>query len=359
MRLARMLANQVTLVEQGLGAILVPAAANRDDAAWLRAANPMPAPSEAALQKTRDAVLARARLPRIQVSEAEAAESALRDRRWHEARERAARALVLYVSSPENRSRSEPLEPLLGAYAEASRQVERERRELMAPGPRFGLVLEGAFTHIEASLPQNILLDVDNANEFSAAAGFRVALFRPSPKQGPPIMGDIHALVEYGFLRGRFDGPTTDKSRSFTRLEARQHRASAELVYRPRVLSRLRPLLRGGPALFAVGARVFDDDAVQTTEVDGTTLGWVAGGGIDVYTHRASGFRAALVALYQSVEHRFCLDPGWEDATNILLVEELARPVDLDCISQQNSDGFAYLLDMSGWNLGLMLAYEF
>ncbi|UCE03010.1 MAG: hypothetical protein JSW67_02095, partial [Candidatus Latescibacterota bacterium] len=36
MRLARMLANQQTLVTDGVGVILVPAASNSDDAAWLR-----------------------------------------------------------------------------------------------------------------------------------------------------------------------------------------------------------------------------------------------------------------------------------------------------------------------------------
>jgi hypothetical protein len=370
MRLARMAANQLTLVKSGTGVLLVPAAANRDDAEWLRTANPMPEPSEAAVREVRDAVRKRVRLPFVEGGEAAAALQAFKRKHWYEARERAGRALLQYAADPANRGQREPFDPLVQAYAQSALEVERERRALQQPGPLFALVFEGMYSRVDGSLPQQILFTLDGSDGAAFTFGGRVSL---SPLTGGlPVLRNLHLLVEYGLQLHTFSGPPRpptdgsfyDPNQRLPLVETTQHLGSLELLYRPRVLSWLRPSLHGGPALFHVSARAHDSQGVEREQASATTLGWVAGFGIDLFYHRPSHTRVTFDARVQGVTHRFCPDdaPNWESASNILEIDALgpSRPWDLDCYDAVNNPGaFIYELDMDAWQLGLMLAYEF
>ncbi|MFQ5599245.1 MAG: hypothetical protein ACE5G2_01685 [Candidatus Krumholzibacteriia bacterium] len=351
MRLARMLANQQTLVKDGVGVILVPAGAGRQDAEWLRVASPMPPASEAAIQQVRDALLERARLPRIEGTEAEAAARALRDGKHLEALERATRAMAIYVGEVANREKRDPLDALVAIHVVASAAVDQERRELMSPGARFGVVLEGSFHHIDELLPQNTLLAIESSNAFAFNVGLSVGLFLNTPTGGPPILRDLRFLVEYGLALNTFEGSQGDLTTGTPgepRLKTTLHRQSFEFLYRPRVLSRLRPLLRGGPAVFTVRARVFDDDGFETEEVVKTDLGWIVGAGIDFIYLKDQGLRGTLVGTYRVLDYKFLPQNhrGWEEARNVLS----------DQVELENG---IYKLDLDGWQLGAMLTYEF
>jgi hypothetical protein len=239
MRLARMLANQQTLVTDGVGVVLVPAASNSDDAAWLRVANPLPEFSENALHDVSKAVRGRVRLPYVEGSEANAASAAFQRQRYSEARERSSRALVEAAADPKMRSDARSLQPLAQIYAESSLEVVRERNELLAPGPRWSLFVEGAYQRVEASPPQNTLFQVDDSDGPTLAVGASVGLFLPTASGGPPLLRNLHLLVEYAVSPRNFEGGTqTDPDRRDPRIETTLHRVSFELAYRPRVLSR-------------------------------------------------------------------------------------------------------------------------
>ena len=370
MRLARMAANQLTLVKSGTGVLLVPASANRDDAEWLRTANPMPEPSETAVREVRDAVRKRVRLPFVEGGEAAAALQAAKRKRWYEARERAGRALLQYAADPADRTQREPFDPLVQAYAQSALEVERERRALQQPGPLFALVFEGMYSRVDGSLPQQILFTLDGSDGAAFTFGGRVSL---SPLTGGlPVLRNLHLLVEYGLQLHTFSGPPRpptdgsfyDPNQRIPLVETTQHLGSLELLYRPRVLSWLRPSLHGGPALFYVSARAHDSQGVEREQASATTLGWVAGFGIDLFYHRPSHTRVTFDARVQGVTHRFCPDdaPNWESASNILEIDALgpSRPWDPECYDLNTNPGaYVYELDMDAWQLGLMLAYEF
>ena len=368
MRLARMAANQLTLVKTATGVLLVPSTANRDDAEWLRTANPMPEPSEAAVREVRDAVRKRVRLPFVEGGEAAAALQAVKRKRWYEARERAGRALLQYAADPATRAEREPFDPLVQAYAQSALEVERERQALQQPGSIFALLFEGMYSRVDGSLPQQILFTLDGSNGAAFAVGGRIGL---SPLTGGvPVLRNLHVLVEYGLQLHTFSGPPRpptdgsfyDPNQRIPLVETTQHLGGFELLYRPRVLSWLRPSLHGGPALFYVSARAHDSQGVEREQESVTTLGWVAGFGIDLFYHKPSHTRLTLDARFQGVTHRFCPQeaPNWEGASNILEIDALERPRDVDCVDPViNKYGFIYELDMDAWQLGLMLAYEF
>jgi hypothetical protein len=367
MRFARMVANQQTLVRRGYGVILVPASKNPADAEWLRVANPMPPASENALREVAEAIQQRVQLPAIETSEAEAARRLLEERKYTEAQERATRALFMAVLDPERREDVPGFRQLHELYLESVRQRARERRALLSPGPRFGILIETLVSGTRKPLPQDIFFDVDASNDFMLAIGWNTSLHAPTEDGGLPFFRDLDLLLEYAFTRRSFEGPReveiafpdTEPPRD-TRMKTREHRFSAELTYQPRVLSRLRPVLRGGPALFLVQARAFDKDGVERQQVDVTTWGWVMGLGIDLFRQRGGGFRTGVVGSYQLVTHEFCEAeaPGWEDASNIPAYQreelQISRPYPSKCNLEP---GFA--LDLDAWQVGLLLAYEF
>jgi hypothetical protein len=367
MRFARMVANQQTLVSGGFGVILVPAAKNPDDAEWLRVANPMPKESEAALREVVEAIQRRAKLPAIETTEAEAARNLLTEGHFVEAQERAMRALFEAAAVPEGRREERVFRDLQALYLQAVRQRERERRVLLSPGPRFGIVVETLLSGTRKPLNQDIFLDVDGSNDFMLAVGWNTSLHAPTPDGGLPFFRDLDLLLEYAFTQRRFEGPRGAdeippgaEAPTDVRMKTQEHRFSFELTYQPRVLSRLRPVLRGGPALFLVKARAFDENGIERQQVDVDTWGWVLGLGIDLYRQRGGGFRTGIVGSYQVVTHTFCESeaPAWIDASNIPEYKheqlQISRPYPSQC---GNQPGFE--LDLSAWQVGLLMAYEF
>ncbi len=368
MRLARMLANQQTLVTSGVGIVLVPEASNRDDAAWERLANPLPAPSEAVLETVRQAVLARVDLAPSPDGEAAAAARLLAAGEVLEARERAVRAVLACIATPAARQRRDDFDAALALYLQATGQMQQEHREVLSPGPRFAALLETLFSASTQPLSQDIVFDVDAANDFSLAAGLVTSLHWPSPSGGWPVLRDLDLIMEYAYTARAFAGPNggdeTAPGTVQTRLETSEHRASFELAYRPPLRSRLRPMLRGGPALFRLSATARDVNGVAREQVGVTTLGWLMGGGLDVWQHRRTGLRFGLTGTYHRVVHEFCPDeaPGWEGASNfpqfqIDLLEN--RPQRQRCVSASNPAGYVERFDLSAWQAGLTLTLPF
>jgi len=364
-RLTRMVANQQMLVQEGVGLFLVPAVANQDDTVWLTRANPLPLPWEAAVRTVRDAILTRAKLPESSESDADAAARLLGEKQYLEAGEHAQRALFAQVAEPEARADRPRFDPLLALYLEAQAGQEGVRHQLLAPGARFAIVVEPLFSSSATPLPQDILLQVERSNDFLFAAGLNTSLHWPSPNGGWPVLRDLDLLLEYGYTSRRYEGPFgpdeitppgADVEPPVTeRMAATEHRLSFELTYRPTLLARFRPMLRGGPAFFISTAHSFDQFGTQTMQVDLQSWGWIAGAGIDLYRH-SRGMRATLVGTYQSVKHEFCDDDAasWERASNIpdFKIDEILR----DACPQGT---FGYKLDMSAWQAGVQLAFEF
>jgi hypothetical protein len=84
--------------------------------------------------------------------------------------------------------------------------------------------------------------------------------------------------------------------------------------------------------------------------------------GIDLYRQRGGGFRTGIVGSYQVVAHRFCEAeaPGWEDASNIPAFQrdELRASENRPYPSKCNGEP-GFKLDLSAWQVGLLLSYEF
>lgn len=360
MRLARMAANQRTLVRDGFGIVLVPSGANDSDSEWLRVANPMPSISESALRDVADAVVARTSLPSRAPDEAAAAASALESRKFFEARERAARALLQLVTEPERRTEVDVLQSAAETFRAASRGVERERQILLASGHRFGVFAMGAIHHVKENLPQNTMLLLDAATSVSFTAGVRMGLFWPSERGGWPVWRDLHVVASYGYARHTFEGPPLqNQPGSEPRMRTRSHRLSGELMFTPRVLSRLRPHFRGGPALFHITAGAYDTNDVLRDEYQDWELGWVLGAGLDVYNSRERRFRVTLTGDYQIVSTSYCefITPNWIDASNIIEQDVLERPSSPAC-GVPGEDAF-YIVDLEGFQFGLAFSYEF
>jgi hypothetical protein len=369
MRFARMVANQQSLVRSGVGVILTPAAKNPDDSEWLRVANPMPQVSETALQEVAQAIDNRARLPGIDTSEAEEARRLLADGKYVEAQERFTRALFEYVVDPTQRAAEQPFRELHAEYLEARQQRQQERQVLLSSGPRFGIVVETLLSGTRKPLNQDVLLDVDSSTDFMLALGWNTSLHWPTASGGPPFLRDLDLLLEYAFTRRSFEGRlgadevpsgTEPPETKYPRMKTEEQRLSFELTYQPRVLSRLRPVLRGGPALFLVKARAINENGVELQQVNLTNWGWVLGLGIDVYRQSQGGFRVGLVGSYQVVSHDFCEDeaPYWEDASNLPEYQrdelQVSRPYPAQCGGDPG-----YRLDLNAWQAGLLFAYEF
>jgi len=364
MRLARMLANQQRLVQDGVGLLLLPAARNQDDAAWSTFATPMPGPWELALQEMRTAIFARTALPAVEGSEAEAASRLLAQHEYLEAHERAQRAIIDHVSVPEKRAQRQEFDSIVAVYLQALQGLEGERREVQSAGARFALVLELMFSSSTVPLSQDIFLNVDRSNDFQFAVGWNTSL-HSSPAGGWPVLRDLDLLVEYANTFRSYDGPHGEDELPVgqgveppvtERMDVIDHRFSFELTYRPSMRSRLRPMLRGGPALFLATARAFDQNGVERDQADMMQWGWVLGGGVDLFHRPTSRVRTSLVGSYQIVSCEFCASeaPQWESASNIeqFKLDEIPRFVCID-----GSTG--YKLKLDAWQVGLMLAYDF
>lgn len=341
MRFALMLANQRTLVRDGAGVVLVPAPEHEE--AWLRLAIPLPEASEAALRELADAVRRRTRLPLAAGGELAAAKAALGRNRFLEAQERARRAAVEAVLDPASRGDRSRLDPILAVYVDARERAHRQRELLLQPPAPLAFVLEGQIGRIQPFLPQKTLLTVENSTSWAFALGAR---WRP-PLEGVPVLRDLLLLAEYGQARNTFRSPP-DPERVFFPgtdvLSTTLQQISLELLYRPRVPTRLRPHLRGGVGVFPFSGRV-TRDGLECTQLDDIEPGWLVGAGFDVLQWRATGLRASIVGTYRVVHFRI----PYGDAPLL----DLCRNTNPEILAPD-----VYEFDMDGWQVGLQLAYE-
>lgn len=340
MRLACMLANQSTLVNQGGGITLVPGPATFDAGLWLRHANPLPQGSEAALRGVADGVEHRTRLTRASEGEAARAADLQRRGQYLEAQERARRAMVQAVVDPAARADGTGLAAATRTYLEATESLRLQAAAFAKPEALFGLVAEGMLARIDAFLPQNTLLDVEASTGWAFALGVRVRF----PIDGVPVLSNSFLLVEYGQVRNGFDAPGGGGEVLATTLQ----QYTFEVLYRPRVASRLRPFVRGGVGIYPLTGRVHCPEGVQTAFTD-TNVGGVFGGGIDFLHLRAQHLRGSIVGTYRIVHAAF-------DPDSAPLIQDCARnsPPDLVLDPQEPY----YQFDMDGWQVGMMLTLE-
>ena len=309
MRLAVMLANQGTLAGQGAGVVLVPADPGFDSARWLRGANPLPPESEAALQQIAKAMRKRTRMePAPGGDEILAAAHDLERGKPLEARERAQRAIVSGVREAERRAEPGDLAEAVRVYSEAESAL-REREAMQAvPEPFFAFVAEGSASLISAFLPQQSLMNVDDSWGWGAQGGVRVRL----APAGVPVASNLFLLAEIGYFSNEFDDLAGSP---FFRSQITQY--SAELMYRPRVASQLRPYLRGGVGLFSFTGKARCQLAGEEWNpvIDRLETGAIFGGGVDVLHVPSLHLRASLNATYRVLHSKF--SPDSADAANL------------------------------------------
>jgi len=337
MRLAVMLANHATLVNDGAGVLLVSAAAvaasSADDAAWLRCANPLPGGSEAALVEVAQAVENRVLLQHASQGELVAAQERLAHGDFTEAEERSRRALLQIVRDPARRSGDADFDTAVTTYIDAQNGAQRLRAELLAPEPRLSLVLEGQTGRIQAFLPQETLLQVANSRNWAGAIGVRV---------GAPasFAAELSLLVEYGQIRTTFEDPDGNAV-----LRTTLHKLTGEVLYRPRVASRLKPNLRLGAGIFPISARIVCAGE-ERIAFERTNPGFVAGGGIDVLRIPSHRLRVTVTGTYRMLKYKFLPEnaPAIEGCRNTLPILVLSGPL--------------YTFDMDGWNAGLAIEID-
>lgn len=340
MRLVRMLANRATLVRDGAGVLLVPEPAAGDDGDWLRLANPMPAASESALAAVSTALLKRVRIPAAAAGEAAAARADLEAQRYVEAEEHARRALLDIIRDPAQRAPSPEFDHALGMYIDAQVSAARERTELLAPETRFAFVAEGGAGRIQAFPAQHTLHVVDNSTASAWAAGVRLGW----PGDSPRLLADFSLLAEYGQVRNTFDGRGGTGGFAST-----LQQITGEILYRPRVASRLKPYLRGGVGAFPLRMRVQAPEGYRLA-FERTNFGFVAGGGIDVLRIPSAHLRVGLGGTYRNLKYRVAKDRAPE--------VERTRNTDLTVITTVDDSQALLLFDMDGWQVGLMLTFE-
>lgn len=336
MRLAVMLANQRTLVESGAGVLLVPTPEDFD-AAWLAVANPLPRQSEEALREVVDALESRVVIPAPVGTELEAATADFERQRYLESRERARRALVRAVLEPEARTQRHALDAALRLYVDSARFEARRRDQLLAPESDFVLVLEGQLNRIQAFLPQNTLLDVENSTGFNFDIGARLRLLWFS--DGRSQFERFFLQVQYGQIRNAFDDGVGAPV-----LDTVLQKWSFELVYRPALVTRLKPYFRGGVGIFPLTAR--ERCSGSEFETRATDWGTILGGGIDFLKLQSPNLRASLTGTYRILKYDFATgsEPNWAAC------EQRNQQTNPDL---RLDDG--YRLDMDGWQFGLAL----
>lgn len=332
MRLAVMLANQQTLVDPGGGVLLLPAA-DFDPDLWLQRANPLPRISEVAIATVADAIVRRTSIPPETVTdELAAARQHLAQRQYLEAGERARRAMVGAVVSPELRADGTTLVEATRVYASALQEQQRTQAQLLSPEPNFAFVVEGMINRIQEFIPQKTLLAVESSTGGVFLAGVRVRA--PTTV---PVLSDLFLLVEYGVVKNSFEASDTGGEALSTTLQ----QIGFEVLYRPRVASRLKPFLRGGVGIFPFTAKVpcSDENAIDELEV-----GALLGGGIDFLRVPSLHLRCSVAGSYRIVHSKFLPEeaPLLESCSNADVTLE---------------DGF-YDFDLDGWQVGLMLTFD-
>jgi hypothetical protein len=338
MRLAVMLANQATVVQQGAGVALLPADSQFDTARWLRGANPLPPESEAAVQEIATSLRRRTRMPPASGEEVAAAARDLQRGKVLEARERAQRVLVAAAREPARRA--EPggaMEEAVRVYTGAN--LEMQRREVLrqVPEPAFAFVVEGSGSYVDAFLPQKTQMHIDNSWGGGGQAGLRV---RIAPA-GVPLLSSVFLLAEIGHYRYGFDDLA---GAPFLRAHLTQY--TAEFMYRPHVAAQLRPYLRGGFGIFSFTGQV-QCPTNWTKVIDDWETGAIFGGGIDVLRVPSLHMRASLGGTYRVLTSKF----GPADAP--LLQAGCGNNVGIDVHLQ---DGI-YQFDLGGVQVGFMLTF--
>jgi hypothetical protein len=333
MRLATMLANQWTLVQQGAGVVLVPSPVAFDSNTWLGRANPLPAASETALRVVTDGVRSRSGLADVPEGDLQAARDHLERKQYLEAVERARRAMVSAVLEPEARADATIVAAAADVYVKAQAADRQHRAALLESEPLFGIVLEAQVNRIQSFLPQLTQLDVDASTGSVFLAG--VQLRFPFDVR---VLSDFFLLVEYGVVQNSFDA----RGGGVEVLSTKLQQIGFELMYRPRVASRLKPFVRAGVGLFPFTARC---DRSSGNAIDEMEVGGLIGGGIDVWRVSSLHMRTSIVGSYRIVHSKFLPEeaPLFDVCRN-------ASQVDLE-------NGY-YDFDLDGWQVGLMLTFE-
>lgn len=330
-RLAVMLANQQTLVVQGGGIVLVPSPRHFDAALWLQHANPMPRVSEAALATLAQAIVERTSIPAATAGEElSAARAQLERRRYPEAAEHAQRAMVASVVDPQTRSARTTLVDATQTYLQVRREQRERRSRLLTPEPLFGIVVEGQVNRIDAFLPQKTRLRVDASSGYNVLGGIRLR----APVDDIPGISELFLIVEYGIVKNTFKDPQGGAEILSTTIQ----QVSAELMYRPRVESVLRPFIRGGVGAFPIDATGCSNEKVLSK----VEFGGLIGGGLDFYHVQAWHLRASIAASYRLLHSQFVDAPLLERCAN----------------SDVPLDKGIYDFDFDGWQVGLMLTWE-
>jgi hypothetical protein len=348
MRLTRMVANGWTLMQEGRGVLLLPDAAGRDDAAWLQFATPLPGPAESGVQKVAQGVKQRADLP-VVADEADAARQAFRGGDVLVAQERAGRAVLQWITDPQQRVADAAFTSLVQLYIDATLGVAERRQELLQPAPRFGVFGEGSYSFIQAFLPQQTLITVENSSGWSARAGVRMRLFRW-----------LDVLGSYGYSDNSFED-----AQGRTKIATTLQPVLLELAYRPVVLSRLKPVLRAGFGAYILHNQVYQDDGTKVVDLKATTWGLEFGGGVDAFYLKRSKLRGTVQLSFRLLEYLLATCPEGGDCETALWPRAQNQPPGsaldpanpLRFLEVQNPP--RYKLNMNGWTLGFMLTRDF
>src|SRR5262249_14791683 len=153
---------------------------------------------------------------------------------------------------------------------------------------------EAAVANVQRFLPQDTLHDVESATDFWWAAGFRVGWHT-----GLAFLDDFSVLAEYGQSKYTFAsarGP-------YGGLVADMQQVSGEIVYRPRVASRLRPYFRAGGGAFALTMNVQCADG-EHVAFERTNPGMLFGGGIDVLRIFGGHLRFGAGGAYRVLKYK-------------------------------------------------------
>jgi len=155
---------------------------------------------------------------------------------------------------------------------------------------------------------------------------------------------DMFLLAKYGQLHHSFEDVDGREILATT-----MHQVSAELLYRPRVASRLRPFVSAGIGAFPLEGRVHCPEEVLAFR--DTEVGGLFGGGLDFFALRAWNLRGSILGSYRILHAKFAVDSA-------PLLFDCARNTPPDFGLDDLDNGY-YEFDMDGWQVGFMLTYEF
>jgi hypothetical protein len=346
MRLAVMLANRATLARDGGGLVLLPAPAAGDDEPWRTAAALLPAGSEAALQEVSRAIQERVDMPAPMDDELQEAQTRLAARDYLEAEERAQRALLAVVADPARRHERPRFEAAYTTWIAARTGAAEHRARLLAREPLWGVLIEGRTGRVQAFLPQHTLLEVENSASAGFAAGVRVGW----PFGDLAVIDDMSLIIQYAQTRNGWRGPRSAIARETVDiLDTTLHEVNFELMYRPRVASRLKPYLRAGAGIHTIDATIHCDGTTYPV-FNRTGPGFLFGGGLDVWRWTAARTRLSVGGAYRLLRYEFttAVAPDIEPCRNTLTTLEL----------NVGGRDDLFRFDMSGWQAGLVLAFE-